>query len=108
MDTFPLKRLQEAHKTGGKLYHEFLRVDSMSAGLYVLPAGTTDPQHPHQEDEVYYVIGGRSEFTVGAETKPIRAGDTLFVPKKTPHKFHGITEDLQLLVVFAPPEPPKS
>ena len=28
-------------------------------GLYVLPAGGTDPQRPHNEDEMYYVVRGR-------------------------------------------------
>jgi len=34
----------------------------MSAGLYVLPVGATDPQRPHHEDEMYYVIRGRAPF----------------------------------------------
>ena len=46
----------------GKLYREFLRVPAMSAGLYVLAAGATDPQRPHHEDEMYHVIRGRGRF----------------------------------------------
>src|ERR1035437_4407849 len=42
-----------------KLYLEFLRVPAMSAGVYVLPKGGTDPQKPHREDEMYYVVRGR-------------------------------------------------
>ena len=45
-----------------KLYREFLRVPAMSAGLYVLPAGGTDLQKPHHEDEMYYVVRGRACF----------------------------------------------
>ena len=32
----------------------------MSAGVYVLPKGGTDPQKPHREDEMYYVVRGRA------------------------------------------------
>lgn len=38
-----------------RLYREFLRVPDLSAGLYALEAGATDPQLPHAEDELYYV-----------------------------------------------------
>ena len=44
---------------GAPLYREFLRVPDLSAGLYVLEAGATDPQSPHTEDELYYVVAGR-------------------------------------------------
>ena len=49
----PLDDLLKAHADSGKLYHEFLRVPDMSAGLYILPAGSKDPQQPHSEDEMY-------------------------------------------------------
>jgi mannose-6-phosphate isomerase-like protein (cupin superfamily) len=46
----------------GKRYLEFLRIPAMSAGLYVLAAGEKDPQSPHREDEMYYVVRGRSQL----------------------------------------------
>ena len=49
----------------GALYRGFLRVESMSAGLYVLEAGAADPQSPHAQDEVYYVVSGRARVHVG-------------------------------------------
>ena len=35
------------------MYTQFLNVPDMSAGIYRLPAGGTDPQRPHSEDELY-------------------------------------------------------
>ncbi len=104
MEAFGLNELVEKHAELGQLYYEFLRVDSLSMGLYKLPAGGVDPQSPHEEDEVYYVVNGRSQVTVGDETRAVKTGDTIFVAKHVPHKFHNITEDLTLLVFFAPPE----
>ena len=39
-----------------RAYLEFLRVPDLSVGLYRLAAGAADPQLPHSEDEVYYVV----------------------------------------------------
>lgn len=88
----------------GKLYREFLRVPSMSAGLYVLPAGATDLQRPHHEDEMYYVVRGRARFRAGDEDQEVSAGSVLFVAAEVEHKFHDITEELAVLVFFAPAE----
>jgi quercetin dioxygenase-like cupin family protein len=88
----------------GRLYHEFLRVPDLSAGLYVIEAGGTDPQWPHTEDELYYVVAGRGMVTVGAETRPVVPGTTVFVAATVPHRFHDIAERLELLVVFGPAE----
>ena len=104
MQAFALNELRQTHAERGKLYYEFLREPSLSLGLYVLPAGGTDPQQPHNEDEVYYVINGRALVTVGEETQAIQPGSTIFVGKHIPHKFHDISEELTLLVFFAPPE----
>jgi mannose-6-phosphate isomerase-like protein (cupin superfamily) len=85
-------------------YLEFLRVASLSAGVYVLPAGATDGQSPHGEDEVYYVVQGRGRFRQGDADRPVAPGDVLFVPAREAHHFHTIEEELVLLVLFAPPE----
>jgi len=88
----------------GKLYREFLRVATMSAGLYVLAAGATDPQRPHHEDELYYVLRGKAHFRAGDEDREISAGSVLFVAAEVEHRFYDIAEDLAVLVFFAPAE----
>lgn len=57
-----------------RLYREFLRVADLSAGLYVLEAGARDPQLPHTEDELYFVVAGRGIVTVGDETRAVSNG----------------------------------
>jgi mannose-6-phosphate isomerase-like protein (cupin superfamily) len=102
--TEPLADLLARLQGSGEPYLEFLRVESMSAGLYVVAAGATDEQQPHTEDEVYVVLAGRSRFTAGDVTRDVEPGDTIFVPANVPHRFHDISEELRLVVVFAPPE----
>src|SRR3954451_10849157 len=96
--------LESLRVAGGRAYLEFLRESSMSAGLYTLPAGGADGQSPHDEDEIYVVMAGRSRFTAGDETRDCSPGDVIFVSAHVPHRFHDIVEELCIIVVFAPPE----
>jgi mannose-6-phosphate isomerase-like protein (cupin superfamily) len=52
---------------------------------------------------VYYVISGRGSITVGEEGEVVGPGSVIFVAAGVPHRFHDITEDLQVLVFWAPP-----
>lgn len=81
-----------------------LRSDLLSVGVYVLAAGATDGQKPHEEDEVYYAVRGRARFRVGPDDHPVGPGTLLFVPALQPHHFHEIEEELVLVVFWAPPE----
>jgi len=62
MQAYDLAELLAAHVGPGDLYHQFLRVPTLSVGLYILPAGMPDPQQPHIEDGVYYAISGRGQI----------------------------------------------
>jgi len=104
MDAFEISQLIIDQQRSGKSYLEFLRVPALSAGLYILPAGGVDPQQPHTEDEVYYVVEGRGIIRVGTEDRPIEPGTVVFVAAQVEHRFHSISEDLKLLVFFAPAE----
>ena len=99
-----LPEIDEQRAQTGKLYREFLRVTAMSAGLYVLPAGGTDPQKPHCEDEIYYVVRGRARFKAGSEDREVAVGSVIFVGAGVEHRFYDVTEELAVLVVFAPAE----
>jgi mannose-6-phosphate isomerase-like protein (cupin superfamily) len=83
-------------------YVEHLRVTALSVGTYSLPAGATDDQAPHTEDEIYHVISGRGSFTSGGRTVDAAPGVTLFVPAGENHRFHDVIEDMAVLVFFAP------
>jgi mannose-6-phosphate isomerase-like protein (cupin superfamily) len=104
MDVFPLSSLVDRQAASGLPYHQFLRVPDLSLGLYVLEANAVDRQRPHTEDEAYVVLGGRSKFTAGSETRDVAPGDTIFVAAGVPHRFHDISEALRLIVVFGPAE----
>lgn len=104
MRAYHLTDLQAQRRKASNLYLEFLRVPSMSMGLYELAAGSDDPQQPHTEDEVYYVVSGQGMIRVGDEDQPVSAGSIVYVAANVVHYFHTITEDLSILVFFAPAE----
>lgn len=104
MKAFELTDLISQQKDSNKLYLEFLKVPNLSMGLYVLPAGGADPQSPHTEDEVYYVVSGRAKIKVGDEDRDVEEGSIVYVAKNVEHRFHSIEEELAVIVFFAPAE----
>jgi len=104
MQAWELDEIDAGRVAEGRLYREFLRVPDLSAGLYVLEQGALDPQSPHTEDELYYVVAGRGVVTVGDEARTVTAGSLVFVPASVPHRFGEVVERLEILVVFGPAE----
>jgi mannose-6-phosphate isomerase-like protein (cupin superfamily) len=104
MQAYELAHLISQRTDSNKAYLEFLKVPDLSMGLYVLPAGGTDPQSPHTEDEVYYVVSGKAQIKVADEDRAVQAGSVVYVAKNVEHRFHSIEEELTVLVFFAPAE----
>ena len=104
MQAFELAQIIQQRADSSKRYLEFLKVPDLSMGLYVLPAGGTDPQSPHTEDEVYYVVSGRAQILVAEQNRAVQSGSIVYVAKNVAHRFHSIEEELTVLVFFAPAE----
>jgi len=99
--SFQLKELIEKQRGSEKPYLEFLRVPSLSCGIYSLSAGSRDLQSPHDEDEVYYVVMGRGRVRIGGSVHEAGPGSILYVEASSEHSFFEIDEDMTLLVFFA-------
>lgn len=78
---------------GSKLHLEFLKVPDLSMGIYVLHTGGMDPQTPHTEDEVHYVVIGLAKIKVADEDRAVQAGSIVYVAKNVKHCFHSIEEE---------------
>lgn len=104
MRHFTVADISQRREQSGQLYAEFLHVPAMSAGLYELAVGAEDPQEPHTEDELYYIVAGRATLLVDADEVPVAAGSLVYVPANVTHRFHDVTEALRVLVFFAPAE----
>lgn len=105
--THAIARLDDelaAVRDSAEPWREFLRAGMFSGGVYRLAAGEPDTQTPHAEDEIYYVLAGSAVLEVAGERHPVAPGSIAFVAKRVEHRFVDIAEDIELLVLFAPPE----
>jgi mannose-6-phosphate isomerase-like protein (cupin superfamily) len=101
-DTFALVDVLARLQEEGQPYYEFLVKDSMSAGIYHLPAGEPDRQRPHTEAEIYYVLSGTGKFDAAGEITPVEPGSVIYVEKHVEHRFLDYPEGITVLVIFAP------
>jgi mannose-6-phosphate isomerase-like protein (cupin superfamily) len=99
-----ITELERERGQQGKPYLEFCRLAVMSAGVYVLKAGSTDTQSAHQQDEMYYVVRGRARLRAGEHDQVVKQGSIILVAAKVEHRFYDIQEEMTLLVFFAPAE----
>jgi quercetin dioxygenase-like cupin family protein len=102
--TFDLNDLVAEVAQRDQAWLEFLRVSSLSVGLYRLKAGQADLQRPHTEDEGYYVLSGRAWFQCDGQRQAVGPGTVIFVERSAEHRFEDVAEDLTVLVFFAPAE----
>jgi mannose-6-phosphate isomerase-like protein (cupin superfamily) len=67
----------------------------------VLPPGASDGLHRHAGvEEVYYVIHGTGEASVGNETASIKKGDAVPLQLNDPHAFRNTgTDDLEFMIL---------
>ena len=98
---FDLEKIKGKLKGGAVEYLEFLNVPALNCGIYHLPAGSTDMQAPHDEDEVYLVLSGSAQMRFDDEERAVGPGSLLYVGASTEHSFFEIEEDMTLLVMFA-------
>ena len=74
---------------------------SMSVEIY--RPQITDPQKPHQQDELYVILSGKGEFVNNGTRNAFGPGDVLFVPAGIEHFFENFTNDFVTWVIFYGP-----
>ncbi|MEV7652488.1 MULTISPECIES: cupin domain-containing protein [Micrococcaceae] len=69
-----------------------------------VPPGGGPPRHNHlNEDEIFYVIDGRLEITIGDTEYEAGPGSLVFVPQGAMHSFTNRTRDYaKQLLLFTP------
>ncbi len=82
----------------GRLSALMLQHGSMSLRWYA-PKGS-DPQTPHDQDELYIVAAGTGTFVRGAERVAFGPHDVLFAAAGDVHRFEDFSADFATWVVF--------
>src|SRR3954462_14165182 len=73
------------------------------AEAWIAPGGGAPPHVHHREDEMFYVLEGRMEFTLGDELIEGLPGDAFFLPRGIPHTFKNAGTAPARALVFATP-----
>ncbi len=63
--------------------------------------GTPLHVHPNQ-DEIFFVLFGEYYFQVGNDKYKLKAGDSIFLPRKVPHAWTQVSESGKMMVVLQP------
>lgn len=88
---------------------EFCGTFELVRGL-VQPGGEAEPHFHEKEHQVFYVVSGKAEVTLG-EDRPVicEPGTIIRIPPKLAHRVVASgSEPLEVLLVYSPPLPAKN
>jgi quercetin dioxygenase-like cupin family protein len=78
----------------------FLQSQNMTFGYYRVRAGASIHEHFHPNEEVWHVIEGELEVTIGDETRVAGAGCVAIVPPDVPHAVRARSDSRAIVVDY--------
>jgi quercetin dioxygenase-like cupin family protein len=76
--------------------------DRITLGVVELEAGSTVPEHRHDNEQLGIVLRGSVRFRVGDETRELGPGGIWRIPSNAPHEVTVGPDGAVVLDVFAP------
>jgi len=73
----------------------------MTFAYYEIDAGASLHVHSHPNEEVWHIIEGEVDLTLGEETRCVRAGHAVVVPAGTAHAV-AVNKGCRVIVVDYP------
>jgi quercetin dioxygenase-like cupin family protein len=73
---------------------------SMTFGHYEFDAGAAIPRHNHSQEEVWHIIEGELEITIGTETRIAGPGFVGIVPSGTLHAVRAVSAGKAIVVDY--------
>lgn len=78
----------------GRFFHS----EHMTFGHYEFEPGAQIHEHAHEQEEVWHVLEGELEVTIGDETQRAVAGCVAIIPKQTTHAVRAVTAGKAIVV----------
>src|SRR5262249_34972994 len=78
----------------GRIFHS----PSMTFAHYEFRAGSSVHEHHHPEEEVWQVLEGQAEITVGGESQVVGPGGAAIVPGNVRHSRRALTDGRAIVV----------
>jgi quercetin dioxygenase-like cupin family protein len=96
VDTISLRVIERLPGWHGRYFHS----TSMTFAHYDFARGSSIHEHFHPQEEVYEVIEGELEVTIGGVTQIARAGVVAIVPSNVPHSVKALTDGRAIIVDY--------
>ena len=94
IDTRQLKVKEPLPGWRGRYFHS----DNMTFAYYTVAAGASIHEHSHANEEVWHVIEGKLEVTIGGQTQVAGPGFVAVVPPNTPHSVKALSDGRSIVV----------
>jgi len=99
--------IQESFEWGELTWYAGARLgnsDALTVGQCRIKPGQANPRHYHPNcEEILYVVQGEILHTMGDESLPMHAGDTIVIPVNLMHNARNVgDEEAVLFITFSP------
>ena len=94
LDTRAIEPYERRPGWRGRTFHS----PSMTFANWEFDAGAWIHEHHHPQEEVWQVIEGELEVTIGGETQIAGPGMAAIVPADTPHSVRALTDGKAMVV----------
>lgn len=102
IDTTELPAVERLRGWRGRYFNS----PSMTFAHYEFDAGASIHEHSHAQEEVYEIIEGELEITIGGITRRLRPGMVGIVPPNTLHSVRAISHGKVIVVDYPLRTPP--
>ncbi len=96
IDTRSIEVFEKRPGWRGRIFHS----PHMTFAHWEFDAGSSIHKHDHVQEEVWHVVAGTLEVTIGAETRTVGPGMVAIVPEGTPHLVHALTDGKAIVADF--------
>jgi quercetin dioxygenase-like cupin family protein len=76
--------------------------EKMLLSLLELAPHSTVPRHSHPHEQAGIMLEGEMEFTIGDETRIVKAGDLFVIPGGVEHSVRVLDQPVKALDIFSP------
>jgi quercetin dioxygenase-like cupin family protein len=76
--------------------------EHVQMGLIDMEPNITVPEHSHPNEQVGFILKGTFTFTIGGETRELKAGDTYVIRGGVPHTGTAGPEGAVAVDIFSP------
>ncbi len=80
-----------------------IQAKNFVSGFVIIQPDGMVPPHEHEQEEVYYILKGKSEMSINNEKQVMKCVSAVYIPPNAKHSLKNIGKnELQMLFVYSP------